>query len=82
MSTEGYTRYGGAMVGDIHRILVQGGVFLYPGTVKKPEGKLLCSMSLLPSLLIESRREGKYRNSGNFGRGARKTASAHSLDYW
>jgi len=35
----------GAMVGDIHRILVQGGVFLYPGTVKKPEGA--CSMSLL-----------------------------------
>jgi fructose-1,6-bisphosphatase I len=27
-------------VGDIHRILFQGGVFLYPGTVKKPEGKL------------------------------------------
>ncbi|MBD2002089.1 MULTISPECIES: class 1 fructose-bisphosphatase [Cyanophyceae] len=38
---EGYTaRYGGALVGDIHRILFQGGVFLYPGTVKKPEGKL------------------------------------------
>ena len=29
--TEGYTaRYSGAMVSDIHRILVQGGVFLYP----------------------------------------------------
>ncbi len=39
--TEGYTaRYGGAMVGDVHRVLLQGGVFLYPGTVKKPEGKL------------------------------------------
>lgn len=38
---EGYTaRYGGALVGDIHRIFSQGGVFLYPGTVKKPEGKL------------------------------------------
>lgn len=38
---EGYTaRYSGALVGDIHRILSQGGVFLYPGTVKKPEGKL------------------------------------------
>lgn len=38
---EGYTaRYSGALVGDIHRILMQGGVFLYPGTVKKPEGKL------------------------------------------
>ncbi len=38
---EGYTgRYSGALVGDFHRVLLQGGVFLYPGTVKKPEGKL------------------------------------------
>ncbi|HEY9647754.1 MAG TPA: class 1 fructose-bisphosphatase [Chroococcidiopsis sp.] len=38
---EGYTaRYGGALVGDFHRILFQGGVFLYPGTVAKPQGKL------------------------------------------
>lgn len=38
---DGYTaRYSGALVGDIHRILFQGGVFLYPGTVKQPEGKL------------------------------------------
>jgi fructose-1,6-bisphosphatase I len=38
---EGYTaRYSGALVGDIHRILFQGGVFLYPGTLKDPEGKL------------------------------------------
>ncbi|NEP12919.1 MAG: class 1 fructose-bisphosphatase [Symploca sp. SIO2C1] len=38
---EGYTaRYSGALVGDFHRILFQGGVFLYPGTIRKPEGKL------------------------------------------
>lgn len=38
---EGYTsRYSGALVGDFHRILLQGGVFLYPGTVKNPDGKL------------------------------------------
>lgn len=38
---EGYTsRYSGALVGDIHRILMQGGVFLYPGTKKQPQGKL------------------------------------------
>jgi fructose-1,6-bisphosphatase I len=38
---EGYSaRYSGALVGDFHRILCQGGVFLYPGTVKKPDGKL------------------------------------------
>ena len=38
---EGYTaRYSGALVGDFHRILQQGGVFLYPGSTKNPEGKL------------------------------------------
>jgi fructose-1,6-bisphosphatase I len=38
---EGYTgRYSGALVGDVHRILFQGGVFLYPGTRKQPQGKL------------------------------------------
>ncbi len=38
---DGYTaRYSGALVGDFHRILLQGGVFLYPGTKEKPQGKL------------------------------------------
>ncbi|MBD2020434.1 class 1 fructose-bisphosphatase [Leptolyngbya sp. FACHB-36] len=52
---EGYTaRYSGALVGDIHRILFQGGVFLYPGTVKKPEGKLRLLYETSPlAFLIE-----------------------------
>jgi fructose-1,6-bisphosphatase I len=51
----GYTaRYGGALVGDIHRILYQGGVFLYPGTTKKPEGKLRLMYECAPlAFLIE-----------------------------
>jgi fructose-1,6-bisphosphatase I len=37
----GYSsRYVGAMVADVHRILIQGGVFMYPPTHKAPEGKL------------------------------------------
>ena len=53
--TEGYTaRYGGAMVGDIHRILIQGGVFLYPGSEQKPEGKLRLLYESAPlAFLIE-----------------------------
>jgi fructose-1,6-bisphosphatase I len=52
---EGYTaRYSGALVGDVHRILYQGGVFLYPGTVKKPEGKLRLLYESAPmAFLIE-----------------------------
>jgi fructose-1,6-bisphosphatase I len=52
---EGYTaRYSGALVGDFHRILCQGGVFIYPGTVKKPEGKLRLLYETAPlAFLIE-----------------------------
>jgi len=33
-------RYIGSMVSDLHRILFQGGIFLYPNTRKYPQGKL------------------------------------------
>ena len=33
-------RYVGSLVADFHRNLLKGGVFLYPGDVKSPEGKL------------------------------------------
>jgi len=34
------SRYIGSLVADFHRTLIRGGVFLYPGTKKAPEGKL------------------------------------------
>lgn len=34
------SRYVGAMAGDIHRTLLYGGVFSYPGDRKSPNGKL------------------------------------------
>jgi fructose-1,6-bisphosphatase I len=34
------TRYSGALVADFHRILLKGGIFLYPSTKKSPKGKL------------------------------------------
>lgn len=33
-------RYIGALVADFHRVLLRGGVFLYPGDAKNPNGKL------------------------------------------
>ncbi|MDA3614002.1 class 1 fructose-bisphosphatase [Polluticaenibacter yanchengensis] len=33
-------RYIGSMVADIHRNLIKGGIFMYPGTMSKPNGKL------------------------------------------
>jgi fructose-1,6-bisphosphatase I len=52
---EGYTaRYSGALVGDVHRILLQGGVFLYPGTLKQPNGKLRLLYETAPlAFLVE-----------------------------
>jgi fructose-1,6-bisphosphatase I len=51
----GYTaRYGGALVGDIHRILYQGGVFLYPPTRKQSDGKLRLMYESAPlAMLLE-----------------------------
>ncbi len=37
---ESSTRYIGSLVGDFHRNMLKGGVYLYPGTVANPEGKI------------------------------------------
>lgn len=57
---DGYTaRYSGALVGDLHRILMQGGVFLYPGTTKKPEGKLRLLYETAPLAWLVEQAGGK-----------------------
>lgn len=57
---DGYTgRYSGALVGDIHRILMQGGVFLYPGTTDQPEGKLRLLYETAPLAFIMEEAGGK-----------------------
>lgn len=33
-------RYSGCLVADVHRLLIGGGIYLYPGETDKPEGKL------------------------------------------
>ena len=33
-------RHGGALVGDLHRILLEGGIFFYPPNAEHPDGKL------------------------------------------
>lgn len=56
---EGYTaRYSGALVGDFHRILLQGGVFLYPGTVDKPLGKLRLLYESAPLAMLAEQAGG------------------------
>ena len=45
----GYSsRYIGSMVADVHRILMQGGVFIYPPTVKNPRGQVASALRSQP----------------------------------
>jgi fructose-1,6-bisphosphatase I len=45
-------RYVGALVADFHRTLIRGGIFMYPGEVKKPEGKLRLLYEAAPLAMI------------------------------
>jgi len=53
--SNGYSsRYIGAMVADVHRTLLKGGVFMYPPTEKAPTGKLRLLYEVNPmSMLVE-----------------------------
>ncbi len=56
----GYSsRYAGAMVADVHRILLKGGVFLYPPTTKAPKGKLRLMYEANPMAMLVEQAGGK-----------------------
>lgn len=52
-------RYIGSMVSDVHRILFQGGIFLYPSTRKYPNGKLRLLYECNPMAFIVEQAGGK-----------------------
>jgi fructose-1,6-bisphosphatase I len=56
-------RYVGAMVGDIHRTLLKGGIFLYPPDEKHPNGKLRLLYEVAP-LTFLMREAGGDATSG------------------
>ena len=45
-------RYAGAMVADVHRVLLTGGIFMYPPTTKSPIGKLRLMYEANPMAMI------------------------------
>lgn len=48
------SRYIGSMVGDVHRTLLYGGIFGYPGDLKNPNGKLRLLYEAAPmSYIVE-----------------------------
>lgn len=52
-------RYVGTMVADVHRDLIQGGVFLYPSVAGKPQGKLRLAYECNPLAFVVEKAGGK-----------------------
>lgn len=52
-------RYIGSMVADVHRNLIKGGIFMYPGTKEKPGGKLRLMYECNPFAFIVEVAGGK-----------------------
>ncbi len=55
-------RYIGSMVADVHRNLIKGGIFMYPGTLDKPLGKLRLLYEANPFAFILEVAGGKATN--------------------
>lgn len=58
------TRYIGSLVADFHRNLLYGGVYLYPPTQNKPEGKLRLMCEAAPLAMI-AEGAGGYASDGH-----------------
>jgi len=52
-------RYIGSMVADVHRNLIKGGIFMYPATTEKPNGKLRLLYECNPFAFIVEKAGGK-----------------------
>ncbi|MGP0564903.1 class 1 fructose-bisphosphatase [Nitrospina sp. 32_T5] len=55
-------RYIGSLVADFHRTLLKGGIFMYPGDRKSPEGKLRYAFEAAPMAMIVENAGGKASN--------------------
>lgn len=53
------SRYIGSMVSDIHRNMIKGGLYMYPGTRQKPMGKLRLCYECNPMAFIMEQAGGK-----------------------
>jgi fructose-1,6-bisphosphatase I len=52
-------RYIGSLVADFHRNLIKGGIYMYPGTQKNPQGKLRLQYECNPLAFIAEQAGGK-----------------------
>ena len=59
------SRYIGSLVGDFHRNLINGGVFLYPADTRNPGGKLRLLYEASPMAFIAEQAEGSATDGLN-----------------
>ena len=55
-------RYIGSLVGDFHRNLLKGGIYIYPATKKDPNGKLRLMYECYPLAFIAEKSGGRASN--------------------
>lgn len=55
-------RYVGTLVADFHRTLLYGGIFMYPGDSKNPEGKLRLIYEAAPLAYVVEKAGGRASN--------------------
>jgi len=53
------TRYSGCLVADVHRMLLEGGIYLYPDETAKPEGKLRLLYEACPLAMVVEQAGGR-----------------------
>ena len=59
------SRYIGSLVGDFHRNLIAGGIFLYPADTKNPRGKLRLLYEASPMAFLAEQAEGSATDGVN-----------------
>lgn len=55
-------RYIGSLVGDIHRTMLYGGIFMYPGDTRNPDGKLRLMYEGNPMAFLVEQAGGRASN--------------------
>ncbi|MFT7121844.1 MAG: fructose-1,6-bisphosphatase I [Neolewinella sp.] len=56
------SRYVGSMVADVHRTLIQGGIYFYPPSTGKPDGKLRLQYECNPLAFLIEQAGGRASN--------------------
>lgn len=59
------TRYIGSLVADFHRNMIRGGIYIYPGNLKNPNGKLRLLYECNPIAFLAEQAGGKASDGFN-----------------